>query len=82
MRISGVGLAEIISLAILHIFSLAPAIKPPMEPVVSSTKQTSILGFSFLAIFLACSFSAAKTGEEKPMASIHTVGINLFIIQV
>src|SRR5215468_2451713 len=41
---SGVGCALIISLAIDHIFCFAPSIKPPMEPVVSRTKQTSMRG--------------------------------------
>src|SRR5438876_8038844 len=44
-RRSGVGLALIISLAMDQIFCLAPSIKPLIEPVVSSTKQTSIRGF-------------------------------------
>src|SRR6185436_4635601 len=39
---SGVGCALIISLAIDQIFCLAPSIKPPIEPVVSRTKQTSM----------------------------------------
>src|SRR6476660_1075986 len=41
---SGVGLALIISLAIDQIFCFAPSINPPIEPVVSRTKQTSIRG--------------------------------------
>src|SRR5882757_1774098 len=41
---SGVGCALIISLAIDQIFCFAPSIKPPIEPVVSRTKQTSIRG--------------------------------------
>src|SRR4029453_1455289 len=41
---SGVGCALIISLAIDQIFCFAPSIKPPIEPVVSRTKQTSMRG--------------------------------------
>src|SRR3954451_22283147 len=41
---SGVGCALIISLAIDQIFCFAPSIKPPIEPVVSRTKQTSMCG--------------------------------------
>src|SRR5213079_2866027 len=44
---SGVGCALIISLAIDQIFCFAPSIRPPMEPVVSSTKQTSIRGLDW-----------------------------------
>src|ERR1051325_6904981 len=42
---SGVGCALIISLAIDQIFCFAPSIRPPIEPVVSRTKQTSMRGF-------------------------------------
>ena len=79
MRISGVGLAEIISLAMLHIFSLAPAISPPIEPVVSSTKHTSILGFCFLAAFLVSFLSSAKAGV-RTIASERVVRIIFFIM--
>src|SRR4029077_11572826 len=44
---SGVGCALIISLAIDQIFCFAPSIKPPIEPVVSRTKQTSMRGLDF-----------------------------------
>src|SRR2546423_6593277 len=53
MRISGVGLAPVISFAMDQIFCLAPSMRPVIEPVVSSTKQTSILGFSFVCGSLA-----------------------------
>src|SRR6266516_6126135 len=48
MRMSGVGLALVISLAMDQIFCLAPSMRSFMEPVVSSTKQTSIFGLSFI----------------------------------
>src|SRR5262245_17172964 len=44
---SGVGWALIISLAIDQIFCFAPSSKPPIEPVVSRTKQTSTRGLDF-----------------------------------
>ena len=46
MRISGCGLAATISLTIDQILLLAPAIKPPIEPVVSITKTSSMRGLS------------------------------------
>src|ERR1043165_700393 len=49
MRISGVGLAATISLVMDQIFCFAPSIKPDIEPVVSSTKQTSMRGLAGLA---------------------------------
>src|SRR4029077_19528196 len=52
---SGVGFVLIISLAIDQIFCFAPSIKPPIEPVVSRTKQTSMRGFDSLAWVLALS---------------------------
>src|SRR4051794_36140343 len=38
----GLGLPEMTSLAIDQILRLAPLIRPPMEPVVSRTKQISM----------------------------------------
>ena len=46
---SGVGCALIISFAIDQIFCFAPSIKPPIEPVVSRTKQTSMRGLDLSA---------------------------------
>src|SRR4029453_13768388 len=58
---SGVGCALIISLAIDQIFCFAPSSKPPIEPVVSRTKQTSIRGLDFsVGAFLA------HDGGQKP----------------
>src|SRR5438067_8854212 len=51
----GVGCALIISFAIDQIFCFAPSIRPPIEPVVSRTKQTSIRGFASLVWVLALS---------------------------
>src|SRR5262245_33089534 len=46
MRRSASGLASTIAVAIDQIFRLAPSIRPPIEPVVSSTKATSTAGFA------------------------------------
>src|SRR5688572_18393271 len=54
-RNSGVGLAATSSLAIDQIFCFAPSIKPPIEPGVSNTKQTSMRG--------ALAFSGGATGQ-------------------
>jgi hypothetical protein len=45
MRISGVGCAEAMVVAIDQILSLAVWISPLMLPVVSRTKTTSTMGF-------------------------------------
>src|SRR6267378_8605042 len=68
-RISGVGLVLIISLAMDQIFCLAPSINPLIDPVVSSTKQTSIRGLEVLgAPFLGLdnSFSLAAPRRRAP----------------
>src|SRR6188474_1736514 len=58
---SGVSCALIISLAIDQTFCFAPSIKPPIEPVVSSTKQTSMRGLDFgVGAFVA------NDGCQKP----------------
>src|ERR1044071_10224901 len=57
---SGVGCALIISLAIDQIFWFAPSIKPPIEPVVSRTKQTSMRGLG-----LSVGEVVAKEGCQK-----------------
>src|SRR4029453_6422303 len=59
--ISGVGCALIISLAIDQIFCFAPSIKPPIEPVVSRTKQTSMRGLDW-----GVGAVLAKSGCHKP----------------
>src|SRR6266550_1686785 len=58
---SGVGCALIISLAIDQIFCFAPSIKPPIEPVVSRTKQTSMRGLVWRAGAVV-----ANNGCHKP----------------
>ena len=45
MRISACGLASTMAVAIDQILRLAPSISGPIEPVVSSTKATSTIGF-------------------------------------
>src|SRR5882757_4031766 len=46
MRMSASGLLSTIAVAIDQILRLAPSIKPPIDPVVSSTKATSTVGFA------------------------------------
>src|SRR6266516_3494417 len=70
MRRSGVGLALVISLAIDQIFCLAPSMSPDIEPVVSSTKQTSILGLPFCSegSLLAIPFDATSNAQVSSVA--------------
>src|SRR6267143_7233120 len=68
MRISGVGLAAMISLAMDQIFCFAPSIKPDIEPVVSSTKQTSMCGLAGLVEALSSlDFDAANAWQATRM---------------
>ncbi len=46
---SASGLASTTLVAMDQIFRLAPSSNPPIEPVVSSTKATSTVGFAVLA---------------------------------
>src|SRR5205814_4852052 len=70
----GVGCALIISLAIDQIFCLAPSIRPPIEPVVSRTKQTSTRGFASLVWVLALSFC------DQPIAIARVRNVRFFFI--
>src|SRR5205807_2683759 len=70
----GVGFALIISLAIDQIFCLAPSIRPPIEPVVSRTKQTSISGFAPLVWVLALSIC------DQPIAIAMVKNVTVFIV--
>src|SRR5881394_2679691 len=71
---SGVGFALIISLAIDQIFCLAPSIRPPIEPVVSRTKQTSMRGFASLVWVLALSIC------DQPIAIARVRNLRVFFI--
>src|SRR5881396_2744662 len=84
MRMSGVGLALVISFAIDQIFCFAPSINPDIEPVVSSTKQTSIRGFATPRVAFACldesaSF-AAPSATKHARAREHGERVLFFII--
>src|SRR5438046_1286170 len=70
IRMSGVGLALVISLAMDQIFCLAPSMRPVIDPVVSSTKQTSILGFSFVCGSFASALSGASTMPASKSVTI------------
>src|SRR6266567_5874736 len=71
---SGVDFALIISLAIDHIFCLAPSIRPPIDPVVSRTKQTSMRGFASLVWVLALSIC------DQPIAIARVRNVRFFFI--
>src|SRR6476619_4296966 len=82
---SGVGFALIISLAIDQIFCFAPSIKPPIEPVVSRTKQTSMRGLDsdVGAVFANDGCQKASSAESykiicrMPMLRVISVFIGL-----
>src|SRR3977135_2781505 len=59
MRISASGLLATIAVAIDQILRLAPSIRPPIEPVVSSTKATSTVGLAWLSENAAVESNAA-----------------------
>src|SRR5436853_1010336 len=71
---SGVGCALIISFAIDQIFCFAPSINPPIEPVVSRTKQTSMRGFASLVWILALSIC------DQPIAITRVRNVTVFFI--
>src|SRR6266545_1392271 len=75
-RMSGVGLALVISLAIDQIFCFAPSMRPDMEPVVSSTKQTSIFGLSFFSGGSSFARALAATSNVH-VSSVATVYVPL-----
>src|SRR5882757_8105431 len=70
MRMSASGLLSTIAVAIDQIFLLAPSIRPPIEPVVSSTNATSTVGFALAAENAAIDSNAAvaKASARKTMA--------------
>src|ERR1035441_1046312 len=53
------------SLAMDQIFCLAPSMRPPIEPVVSITKQTSRRGLTALAMALAGWLESASFGAAR-----------------
>src|SRR5437870_6191619 len=73
MRMSGVGLALVISLAIDQIFCFAPSMSPDIEPVVSSTKQTSIFALSCFSEGSAFARALAATNSVHPSNPAATV---------
>src|SRR5437764_14224582 len=72
---SGVGFELIISLAIDQIFCFAPSIKPPIEPVVSRTKQTSMRGLVLLAAAVfarhECELAATNARGDQVQTDPH-----------
>src|SRR5258706_4236308 len=79
-RRCGVGLSLIISLAMNQIFCFAPSIRPDIEPVVSSTKQTSRRGLADLVGF--GSASLAMAAEATASASVAASRIGRFVFMV
>src|SRR4029079_5615189 len=68
MRISASGLESTIAVAIDQILRLAPSSRPPIEPVVSSTKATSTAGFA-----TACDRPEARGRVARANASERSV---------
>ena len=68
---SASGLESTIAVAIDQIFRLAPSIRPPIEPVVSSTKATSTVGLASAPENAAVesNAAAAKTNTRVVMDS-------------
>src|SRR5688572_21239194 len=56
-------------LAIVQIFFFAPSIRPPIEPVVSRTKQTSTV---FVGSVCACATGAAAAASAAPAGARET----------
>src|SRR6266404_4933942 len=73
MRMSGVGLALVISFAIDQIFCFAPSMRPDIEPVVSSTKQTSIFGLSCFSADVSFASALCDTSNVHPSNPAATV---------
>src|SRR6185503_4127961 len=81
MRISAVGFASTIAVAIDQILRLAPSIRGPIEPVVSSTKATSTIGFDVFAPNSGASGDARldvpRTVTKHTGASARTSFVNM-----
>src|SRR3954464_9239674 len=65
MRMSASGLESTIAVAIDQILRLAPSIRAPIEPVVSSTNATSTAGFAIAGDRLDDSDRAARAKEKE-----------------
>src|ERR1700712_5332629 len=76
MRISASGLLSTIAVAIDQILRLAPSIKPPMEPVVSSTNATSTVGLA-----RACDRPADRGRAARAKASERSVVDVIILLQ-
>src|SRR5882757_378790 len=69
MRMSASGLESTMAVAIDQILRLAPSIRPPIEPVVSSTNATSTVGLATAADRPAVSGSAASANASARKAT-------------
>src|SRR6185312_14653547 len=74
MRMSASGLESTIAVAIDQILRLAPSIRAPIEPVVSSTNATSTAGFSTADDRLDDSDRAARARAKADGAMRGIVG--------
>src|SRR4029453_3033518 len=74
MRMSASGLESTIAVAIDQILRLAPSIRAPIEPVVSSTNATSTTGFAKAGDRLDDSDRAARARAKADGAMRGIVG--------
>ena len=75
---SASGLESTIAVAIDQILRLAPSIRPPIEPVVSSTKATSTAGFATAVRQLdVTEGQGGEGGEGKPWVTMRGIVVLL-----
>src|SRR3954462_69505 len=82
MRMSASGLESTIAVAIDQILRLAPSSRPPIEPVVSSTKATSTAGFATADDRPADSDRAGRTRAKADVAMRGIVGISSSVLSL
>src|SRR4030095_13752094 len=82
MRMSASGEQSMIAVAIDQILRLAPSISGPIEPVVSSTKATSTIGFGLIraegssaeAKAVVAANAAAKQAGTSARSTLEIIG--------
>src|SRR6202171_1642234 len=72
---SASGLESTIAVAIDQILRLAPSIRPPIEPAVSSTNATSTVGLATAPENVAVDSNAAVARASARMAVADFIGI-------
>src|SRR5476651_837051 len=75
MRMSASGLESTIAVAIDQILRLAPSIRPPIDPVVSSTNATSTVGLATAPENAAVDSNAAVARASTRVAIADFIGI-------